>query len=117
MFSFIIQLTGKTYIAAAASHSSPLCLTDTDSIWFWTDLNKIETLAIIPQLCVTAVPSLKESRWAEAAASISVVWTMSILAVILRLIARKMSNAKYGMDDILIVVGLVSNNPTGDAIS
>lgn len=38
---------------------------------------------------------------------------MSILAVILRLIARKISSAKYGMDDILIVVGLVSNSPAG----
>lgn len=71
----------------------------------------IETLAIIPQLCVKEVPSLKESRWAEAAASIAVVWTMSIIAVILRLIARKISSAKYGVDDILIVVGLVSNKP------
>lgn len=62
------------------------------------------------------VPSLKESRWAEAAASISVVWTMSIIAVILRLIARKISNAKYGLDDILIVVGLVSNKSVGHGI-
>ena len=81
--------------------------------WFQT----IETLAIIPQLCVKVVPSLKESRWAEAAASIAVVWTMSIIAVILRMIARKMSNAKYGMDDTLIVVGLVSNNPAEHPIS
>lgn len=73
-------------------------------------------MAIIPQLCVKEVPSLKESRWAEAAASISVVWTMSIIAVVLRLIARKISNAKYGVDDILIVVGLVSNNPVGSGI-
>lgn len=42
---------------------------------------------------------------------------MSIIAVILRMIARKMSNAKYGMDDTLIVVGLVSNNPTEHPIS
>lgn len=70
-------------------------------------------MAIIPQLCVKEVPSLKESRWVEAAASISVVWTMSIIAVILRFIARKISNAQYGMDDILIVIGLVSNKPAG----
>lgn len=79
-------------------------------------IQNLETLAIIPQLCVNEVPSLKESRWAEAAASISVVWTMSIIAVVLRLIARKISNAKYGMDDILIVVGLVSDKSAGHEI-
>ena len=79
--------------------------------WAWIDIDEsTATLAIIPQVCFEAAPSLKGSRRPEAVASITVVWALAILAVILRLFSRKIASVRYGMDDYLIVLGLVSNS-------
>jgi hypothetical protein len=38
-------------------------------------------------------------------------WSLSIIAVILRLVSRKISNLSYGMDDWLIVMSMVRFDP------
>lgn len=59
------------------------------------------------EACSTLIPSLKESKGAVIEAVIILLTTLSVLAVILRLIARRLSSWDYGIDDILIVIALV----------
>ena len=65
------------------------------------------TLAVAKDLCVTAIPSLLESRAPELIATIAVLLGIATVAVALRLYARKISAAKIGWDDYLIIVALV----------
>jgi hypothetical protein len=73
---------------------------------------KLATLAAAATLCTTAVPSLKDSLQAETVASLVVMMILAALAVILRLVSRKISAAKFGIDDALIIVALVNILPT-----
>lgn len=68
-------------------------------------------MAAAATLCTAAVPSLNDSRQAETIASLVVMMVLSGLAVILRLVSRKISAAKFGIDDALIVVALVRSLP------
>ena len=61
----------------------------------------------MPQLCVDAVPSLAESRVHECMITVTTLCALAIIAVILRLISRKMANTKFGLDDFFIVLGMV----------
>ncbi|KAL2036678.1 hypothetical protein N7G274_010549 [Stereocaulon virgatum] len=65
------------------------------------------TLAAAATLCTTAVPSLKDSLQAEIIASLVVMMILAALAVFLRLVSRKISAAKFGIDDALIIVALL----------
>lgn len=53
------------------------------------------------------VPSLHDYRGNEIIASFTVVSVLAYLAVLLRFISRKISHAKYDIDDYLILVALV----------
>ena len=65
------------------------------------------TLTIARGLCVSAVPRLNDSRQPEVLAAIIVMMVLAIAAVVLRLIARRLSAARLGIDDFLILVALV----------
>ncbi|KAL8884651.1 MAG: hypothetical protein Q9215_007353 [Flavoplaca cf. flavocitrina] len=65
------------------------------------------TFAAAKDLCLTAIPSLAESRGGELVATVTVLMIIATIAVILRLYARKVSGAKFGTDDYLIVVALI----------
>ena len=68
----------------------------------------IATLAAARKLCTAAVPSLNDGRQPEILAAMIVMMALSTIAVVLRLISRKISAARYGVDDGLIVLALVS---------
>ena len=73
----------------------------------------IATLAAAGKLCTAAVPSLNDSRQPEILAAMIVMMALSTIAVVLRLISRKISTARYGVDDGLIVLALVSISNQG----
>ncbi|KAL8634910.1 MAG: hypothetical protein Q9226_009414, partial [Calogaya cf. arnoldii] len=67
----------------------------------------LETFSVAKDLCLTAIPSLAESRGGELVATVTVLMVIATIAVILRLYARKVSGAKFGTDDYLIIVALI----------
>ena len=67
----------------------------------------IEALEVSQQLCQSVIPSLNDSRQTEIVAIVAVMTVVSTVAVILRLLGRRVSVAEYGIDDFLIVVALV----------
>ena len=50
-----------------------------------------------------------DNRKTETIASVATVWALAVLAVALRLMSQRISAARYGMEDVLIVVALVSD--------
>ncbi|KAI4100346.1 MAG: hypothetical protein LQ339_005519 [Xanthoria mediterranea] len=67
----------------------------------------IATFSVAKDLCLTAIPSLAESRGGELVATVTILMVIATLAVILRLYARKISGTKLGTDDYMIVVALI----------
>ncbi|MCJ1463898.1 hypothetical protein MMC07_002507 [Pseudocyphellaria aurata] len=65
------------------------------------------TLHLAQGICSEKLPSMNESQQTKIIALIVVLTIASTVAVILRLVARSISTAKYGMDDLLIVIGLL----------
>ncbi|KAI4269949.1 MAG: hypothetical protein L6R38_007281 [Xanthoria sp. 2 TBL-2021] len=65
------------------------------------------TFSVAKDLCLTAIPSLAESRGGELVATVTVLMIIATIAVILRLYARRISGAKFGTDDYMIVVALI----------
>ena len=68
----------------------------------------IATLAAAGELCTAAVPSLNDSRQPEILAAVIVMMALSTIAVVLRLVSRRISAARFGIDDGLMVLALVS---------
>ena len=64
-------------------------------------------IEIAQQLCVRVLPSLNDDRGSEIIAVVAVMTVVATIAVVLRLLGRRISAAKYGVDDFLIVVALV----------
>ncbi|KAI4095365.1 MAG: hypothetical protein LQ344_001663 [Seirophora lacunosa] len=64
-------------------------------------------MEVAQQLCVSVIPSLNDSRGNEIVTLVAVMTAVSTIAVVLRLIGRKMSAAPYGADDFLILVALI----------
>ena len=62
------------------------------------------------KLCLQAVPSLSESRESTVLGSIITLLILSTLAVMLRMMARRVSAMMFGIDDVLIVLALVSDS-------
>ncbi|KAL8675893.1 MAG: hypothetical protein Q9186_007527 [Xanthomendoza sp. 1 TL-2023] len=71
------------------------------------ELYLTEGMEVAQKLCQSLIPSLNDSRQTEIVVIIAVMTVVSTVAVILRLLARRVSAAKYGVDDFLIVVALV----------
>ncbi|KAL8854497.1 MAG: hypothetical protein Q9221_000768 [Calogaya cf. arnoldii] len=69
--------------------------------------DQAKTFSVAKDLCLTAIPSLAESRGGELVATVTVLMVIATIAVILRLYARKVSGAKFGTDDYLIIVALI----------
>ena len=65
------------------------------------------TVAQAGSLCLSAVPSLGESRQQEILGTIVFLMVVAIVAVGMRLMARRISAAGWGWDDWLICVALV----------
>ena len=65
------------------------------------------TLAAAEQVCTSAIPSLNDSRQPEVVAAIVVMMVLAVTSVVLRLISRMLSAARFGADDALILVALV----------
>lgn len=68
-----------------------------------------EALGIAQGLCSIAIPSLNDNQQGKIIAIVVVMTFASTLAVVLRLVARYLSTAKYGYDDLFIVIALVSH--------
>lgn len=64
-------------------------------------------IEVAQRVCVSVMPSLNNSRQTEIVSIVAVMMTVSTVAVILRLVGRKISAAPYGADDFLIVVALI----------
>jgi hypothetical protein len=54
------------------------------------------------------IPEHTRNRQADLYAAISSTGVVAFFAVVLRILARRLSKAKYGLDDFLVVLGLVS---------
>lgn len=75
----------------------------------WTD-DRIAAMGIAQGVCSVALPSLNDSQQAKIIAIVVVMMCASTLAVLLRLVARYLSTARYGYDDLFIVIALVSHD-------
>ena len=71
------------------------------------DTYRIATLRASGTLCLEAVPSLRESRQPEIMAVVISMMVLAFTAVLLRLMSRRVSSAKLGVDDALILLALV----------
>lgn len=54
------------------------------------------------ELCTAAVPSLEDNQTTLVIASLTVIMTFMIISVILRLVSRYLSVAKFGLMIILL---------------
>lgn len=59
-------------------------------------------------ICIAAAPYLGDTLVPEIIGSITVLTILAVGAVILRFLARSLSNVSYGLDDWLILFALVS---------
>ncbi|KAL9602755.1 MAG: hypothetical protein Q9219_001598 [cf. Caloplaca sp. 3 TL-2023] len=64
------------------------------------------TLSVARQLCLAAIPSLTDTRGGELVATVAILMVIATVAVILRLLARRVSASKLGTDDYLIILAL-----------
>jgi hypothetical protein len=71
--------------------------------------HRVDALKIAQGLCRVAVPSLDDSQQTKIIAVVVVMTIASTLAMVLRFIARYISAAKYGYDDLFIIIALVSH--------
>ncbi|KAL8761467.1 MAG: hypothetical protein Q9184_002424 [Pyrenodesmia sp. 2 TL-2023] len=62
---------------------------------------------VAQELCRKTIPSLNDSKGTEIVVIVAVMTVVSTVAVILRLIGRKISAAPYGADDALIIAALI----------
>lgn len=60
-------------------------------------------------ICAKAAPWLTHSRGPEVFATIIILTVLSTIAFTLRVLARRFAKQKFGVDDWLIVLGLVSS--------
>ncbi|KAL8810886.1 MAG: hypothetical protein Q9200_002234 [Gallowayella weberi] len=67
------------------------------------------TLSASRDLCVAAIPSLVESRGGELVATVTVMMIIASIAVLLRLYARRISASRFGKDDYMIIVALITS--------
>ncbi|KAI4136930.1 MAG: hypothetical protein L6R39_007558 [Caloplaca ligustica] len=64
-------------------------------------------IELAQRVCLNAIPSLNDSRETEIVAMVAVMTVVSTIAVILRLLGRRISAAPYGVDDFFIIVALI----------
>ncbi|KAL8922596.1 MAG: hypothetical protein Q9208_005100 [Pyrenodesmia sp. 3 TL-2023] len=62
---------------------------------------------VAQELCRKTIPSLNDNKGTEIVVIVAVMTVVSTVAVILRLIGRKISAAPYGSDDALIIAALI----------
>ena len=69
-----------------------------------------ESVSTTQRICGNAVPWLRDSRQLNVVVSVCVLLGLATVAVILRVVARRISKVKFGIDDWLIGLALVSYN-------
>ena len=67
-----------------------------------------ESVLTTQRICSSAVPWLNDSRQLYVVVSVSVLVALATVAVILRVVARRITKVKFGIDDWLIGLALVS---------
>ena len=60
------------------------------------------------KICIAAAPYLADTLLPEIIGSVTVLTTLAVGAVILRFLARSLTNVPYGIEDWLILFALVS---------
>ena len=65
-------------------------------------------MSMAKELCISAVPSLTDNQTTLFVSSLSIIMTFMVISVILRLIARHLSAARFGADDYTIIGAAVS---------
>ena len=65
-------------------------------------------MSMAKELCISAVPSLADNQTALFVSSLSVIMAFMVISVILRLISRYLSAARFGADDYSIIGAAVS---------
>lgn len=68
------------------------------------------TLHLAQGYCGGVIPSLNDNRKKEIIVILVVMMVASTFAVVLRVAARKVSAAKYGLDDLFILIALVGHS-------
>ena len=68
-----------------------------------------ESVLSTQRICSEAVPWLNDNRGPEIVVSISILLALATIAVILRVMSRRMSKLKFGIDDWLIALALVGH--------
>lgn len=68
------------------------------------------TLHLAQDYCGRIVPSLNDNRKREIIVILVVMMVASTFAVALRVAARRISAAKYGLDDLFILIALVGQS-------
>ena len=69
----------------------------------------LEGIASTRSICTKEVPWLNDNRGPEIVTAITIMTLLAIISVILRSIARRVTNIAFGIDDWLIVVSLVTS--------
>ena len=70
-------------------------------------LSTVAAMSMAKDLCISAVPSLKDDQTALVISSLTVIMTFMVLSVVLRLVSRHLSAARFGPDDYMIVAAMV----------
>ena len=67
----------------------------------------LDSLPAARKICIQAVPWLNDTRGPKIVAAVATLTTLAIVAVLLRLQARRISKLRFGWDDWLIVFALM----------
>lgn len=73
----------------------------------WLISSSPVTLHLAQDYCRKVLPSLNDNRKEEIIVILAVMTAASTVAVAMRIFARRMSAAKYGLDDLFILIALV----------
>ncbi|KAL8866696.1 MAG: hypothetical protein Q9174_006145, partial [Haloplaca sp. 1 TL-2023] len=110
LISGITSSTCGLDIACACQDDEFLSLLQTKITTGCSRADQDATLAAASRLCTAAVPSLLDNRGGGLVATITILLIIAILAVVLRLWARKISRVRLGADDYWIIVSLVCSS-------
>ena len=65
-------------------------------------------MSMAKELCTSALPSLTDNQTTLFVSSLTIIMTFMVISVILRLVSRHLSAARFGADDYTIIGAAVS---------
>ncbi|CAF9909072.1 MAG: hypothetical protein HETSPECPRED_008817, partial [Heterodermia speciosa] len=65
--------------------------------------DRVTAMSMAKELCISAVPSLADNQTTLFISSLTIVMTFMVISLILRLISRHLSAARFGADDYTII--------------